>query len=197
MTETIKKLHIWIGLFNFTILLVFAAAGLHATFLPAPDDREAPKPRVREVAYDPPGTMTDPEIAADLYEKLDLALVGPIPDWAIKRNQENVLVLRFHSPNGIHEVTLLEAEKKVRISFGRNSLGQFLNLMHARTLYRSQPDLRIRLWALYVDLSIFSLLFMAASGIWLWAASRPRIWWAWLAFATGALLFAGLWAVTR
>ena len=108
-----------------------------------------------------------------------------------------MLVLSFHGPNGVHRATLLEAEKKVRIEHSRSSIGEFMNLMHATTLYHSSPDLRVRLWALYVDLSIFSLLFMSATGLWLWLASRPRLWWARASFGAGTGLFVLLWLVTR
>jgi hypothetical protein len=197
MTELLKRLHIWIGLFNFTILIVFALAGLHATIMPAPAQRPTPAIVTREVEYETPPDFTDAQVADDLYRKLELPLVGPIPEWAIGRNAENVLVLEFHSPNGVHRATVLEEQKKVRIEHSRTTTGEFLNVMHATTIYHSTPDWRVRLWSLYVDLSIFSLLFMVATGMWLWLATRPKLWWAGASFGAGTALFAFLYAVIR
>lgn len=197
VTELLKRLHIWVGLFNFTIILVFAAAGIHVTLDPAPAERKQPKPEVREIAYEAPGDFTDHQIAKDLFEKLDLPLSGPIPDWAIGRDAANVLVLDFYTSNGLYKATLLEDQKKVRIEFSRNSTIGFLSLMHTTTLYHSTPDWRVRLWALYVDISIFSLLFMAVTGTYLWLTSRPKLRFAQLSLAAGTLLFAFLWVVAR
>lgn len=197
MTELLKRLHIWVGLFNFTILIVFALAGLHVTFQPAPAHREEPAQTSREVPYRAPADMTDKQIADDLFEKLDLPLTGPIPDWAVARNAENVLVLNFHTVNGRHRVTVLEAEEKVRIEHARSSLGEFLVIMHATTLYHTNPDIRMVLWSIYVDLSIFSLLFMVLTGIWLWLKTRPKLWWAQASFAAGTAVFALLYLAMR
>jgi len=196
MTETLKRVHMWVGLFNLTVLIVFATAGIHVTLLPGPGARSEPAAEIREIEYRAPQELTDKQVADDLYARLALPAVGPIPKWALKRDEQNRLVLSFESPNGVHRVTVLEQEHKVRVEHARNSLGEFMSLMHSTTLYHSQPDLRVRLWALYVDLSIFSLMFMAASGPWLWLASRPHLWWARASFAAGAGLFVFLWLVT-
>jgi hypothetical protein len=193
MIELLKRFHIWVGLFNLTALIVFAATGIAVT-LPAAERGAA---EVRVVNYQTPGSFSDKEVADDLLAKLNLPLVGPIPEWAVRRNDENVLVLEFHGPNGQHRVTVLEPERRVRVEHARNTIGEFVNIMHATTLYRSPTDLSVRLWALYIDLSIFSLMFMAITGVWLWLASRPTLWWAQTSFAAGVCLFLVLWIATR
>ncbi len=193
MTTLLKRVHIWIGLFNLTVLIVFAVTGIAVTFPTAGHDA----PEARLLPYEAPGGFTDKQVADDLFEKLQLPLTGPVPSWAVSRNDQNVLVLDFHGPNGPHRVTVLEKEKRVRIEHAKNGIGEFMNGMHSKTLYGSQPDLRVRLWALYIDLSIFSLMFMAVTGTWLWLTSRPRLWWAQASFGVGAGLFVALWIATR
>jgi len=194
MTALLKRVHIWVGLFNLTALIVFATTGLVASVphLQAPDD---PPPLV--VPYEPPVDATDRDVAADLFRRLALPLTGPVPDWAIGRSASNVLVLSFNSVNGVYDVTVDEPGKRVLVRHARRSLGDFLAAAHATTLYGSAPDLRVRLWAAYVDLSIVSLLFLSATGVWLWLTSRPRLWWAWLAFAGGSGLFVVAWIAAR
>jgi hypothetical protein len=197
MIEILKRFHMWVGLFNLTALIVFATAGIHVSLSPAPRERREPPAEVRETEYRAPQDLTDKQVADDLYARLALPMAGPVPTWALQRDAQHRLVLSFHSPNGVFRVTVLENEGKVRVEHARNSLGEFMNLMHATTLYHSPPDLRVRLWALYVDLSIFSLAFMAVTGVWLWLAARSRLWWARASFAMGTGLFALLWFVTR
>ena len=194
MTVILKRLHIWVGLFNLTMLVVFALTGLW-TVTP---DLSMPDPTdTTTLSYTPPATFTDKQVADDLFERLHLPLAGRVPDWAVSRNAANVLVLTYNSVNGAYVVTLDEPGHRVLVAHRRNRLGAFLSQAHATTLFRSEPDIRVRLWAAYVDLSILSLLFMCVTGVWLWLTSRPRVWWAWLSFAGGAGLFATLWVVTR
>jgi hypothetical protein len=194
MTDLLKRLHIWVGLFNLTALLVFALTGLWAVVpdLAMPDAAET-----STVAYSAPGDFSDQQVAADLFTRLRLPLAGPVPEWAVRRNDANVLVLTYNSVNGAYQVTVDEPAHQALVAHRRNRVGEFLSQAHGTTLYRAEPDLRVRLWALYIDLSILGLLFMTGTGLWLWLTSRPRVWWAWLSFAGGAGLFAALWIVTR
>lgn len=191
MKRVLKRLHAVVGLFALTSLIVFAATGLAVT-IPL-----GQIPTARVVDYEAPSGLSDKDVADDVLRMLKLPLVSPLPEWAVHRNAQNVLVLEFFSPNGTHKVTVLEAEKQVSIEHARSSLGEFMNAAHSTTFYGSHADLRIRLWALYVDCSIFSLLFMLITGPWLWLASRPGLWWAQASFVAGAGLFVGLWYVTR
>lgn len=193
MTAWLRRIHIWVGLFNLTVLVVFAITGITATV-----GGRGPEPAVvRTVDYEPPASFTDKAVADDLFDRLALPAVGRVPAWAVHRNEQNVLVLDFYGPNGVHHVTVREQEKQVTVRFERNSLVGFLNGMHETTSLGSPPDVRVRLWAFYVDLSIFSLVFMSITGVWLWLSSRPRLWWAQAALAAGTGLFAVLWLVTR
>lgn len=193
MTELLRRLHIWVGLFNLTVLIVFAATGIAVTLY----DRVPASTEVRVIDYEPRGHLTDKEVADELFRRLAIPLAAPIPEWALHRNDQNALVLAFYSPNGVHRVTVLEEQRQVRVEQARNSLGEFMNAMHSATFFSAPADLRLTLWGVYIDLSIFSLLFMAVTGVWLWLASRPRLWWARASFATGAGLFIALWFVTR
>ena len=191
--DTLKRLHMWVGLFNLTALIVFALTGIS---LSLPDRGGGPSEE-RIVDYEAPDDFSDKQVADDLFAKLDIPLVKPIAEQALRRDGDNALVLSFYSPNGLHRVTVLEEEKKVSIEHTRTSIGRFVSATHGMNLLVAAPDLRSRLWGLYIDVAIFSLMFMVVAGVWLWLASRPRLWWARLSFGAGVALFVFLWIATR
>ena len=104
-TKWIKKIHMYLGLVNFTILFIFGLVGISASFLPPPSEQDRAEPEA--------------------------------PDW------------------------------------------------------------RTQLWALYIEVSIWSLILMASSGIYLWLTSRPKLRWAQLSFAAGIISFIALWTLSR
>jgi hypothetical protein len=91
---------------------------------------------------------------------------------------------------------VLEKENRIRIETRRNGPAQFLNGLHTTTVNR-HPDWRIRWWGYYTEFSIWSLIGMALSGVYLWLASRPRYAPARYAFALGCGAFLLLYGLTR
>jgi hypothetical protein len=124
-------------------------------------------------------------------------MARPAASGAVRRNAEGVLAFNCYSPNGIYRVTVLETAGQVRVEHATNTLGDFLTAMHETTMLDAASNPWVRLWAVYVNLSIVSLLFMGASGVWLWLASRPGLAWAQWSFAAGVALFAVVWAAAR
>jgi hypothetical protein len=147
------------------------------------------------VDYEPPPGLDDSKVADDLVATLQLPLIGP--PRAVHRNEEHAVMFEFFTTNGPGQATVLESEHKARLEMTRLSFGRFMVEAHAATLLGSAPVLTMRLWALYVDCSIFSLLFMSITGPWLWLASRPDRWWARIALTAGVGVFILLWALTR
>jgi hypothetical protein len=189
----VRRLHTLAGLFNLTAIVVFAATGILMT-LP---ERASPPADVSYADYRPPADWSDKAVADDVFRRLRLPLAAPMPEWAIHRDDNHRLTLAFYDPNGITSATVLEAEHRLRIERTRNPFATFIVGAHETTLYGAGPGIRVRLWAAYMDCAIVSLLFMAASGPWLWLASRPRLRWAQVTFGGAVALFAALWALTR
>jgi hypothetical protein len=188
----VKRLHILVGLFNLTALCVFAIAGITETF---PNRERRADSRI--VDYEAPRGLDDRQVADDFVSHQQIPLIGRLAGSAVHRNDENLVTFEFASTNGPGKVTILEPQRKARIEVTRLSFGRFMTEAHAATLLGSAPVLTMRLWALYVDCSIFSLLFMALSGPWLWLTSRPELWWARIALAAGVGVFGLLWILTR
>jgi hypothetical protein len=185
MNELLRRLHIYSGLFSFTALMVFGAAGLIGAFHADPRGATRAPPEVSVVDFEIPPGASDREVADLAYQKLASKDAAPVPTWALGRNPDNVLVLHFYGPNGIRHATVLEQEKKLRIEHDRSTLGEYVNWMHALVLPHVAPKWRVLLWSIYLEISIFTLLFMVASGVYLWLASRPRLGWAQASFAVG------------
>src|SRR4051794_12811213 len=81
----------------------------------------------------PPASKTDKEVADDVYRRLALPLTRPMPLFAIKRDEQNDLLLDFYNINGIHRVTVMERERALRIDEVHNGLGTFFNDLHTVT----------------------------------------------------------------
>ena len=132
MRNLILKLHIYAGLLTFTQIALYGVAGLVATF-----QQGAERPKVahtiRHVPFTAGQSMTDKQVADEVYRTLELPLSRPMPAWFLRRTPENDLLLDFYNINGIWRVVVLERENRLRIEEIRNSLGLFLGDMHAIT----------------------------------------------------------------
>ncbi len=193
LTDWLRSLHMWTGLFNLTALIVFALTGI----LAALPQTEAPTGDVRVIDYQPPEGLTDKEVADAVFAQLGIPVAGPVVDSEIRRDDNNVLAFRFWGSNGSYVVSVLESEKRARVEHVRSTLGEFLGTMHSTSVLGGLPDLRLKLWGLYVDVAVCSLLFMTLTGPWLWLSSRPRLWWAWASMLGGIGSVAALWLFTR
>ena len=122
LTRLIRKVHIYAGLLTFSQLLIYGIAGIVATLQPS---RERPKEAVstRYVPFTVPAAATDKQVAAQIYQQLNLPLTRPIPDWFLRRTPDNHLLLDFYNINGIYRVVVLENEGRLRIENILNSTG--------------------------------------------------------------------------
>jgi len=195
MTRWLKKLHTYAGLLNLTILLVFGIAGLTATF--DDPDEAPPSPTTRMYDFKAPENVGDYDAALAAFQFLKPALSEMPPKGAVRRDAANNVAFNLYSINGERTVTLLEKENRLRVEARPNELGEFFDGLHATTMNFSHTDLRIRMWSWYVEFSIWSLIFMSFTGVYLWLASRPKHRWAQFSFAAGSGLFLLLYAITR
>jgi hypothetical protein len=196
MHDLIKKIHMYVGLLNFSILLVFGVAGIQAT-LSSGEGVQRQWSEARYIPFEAPPAATDRQVADMVYRTVRFPLTTPVPGFAIRRNAENRLALDFYHVNGLNRVTVLEDEKRLKVETSRVGLGRFLNNLHATTTNARTPDWPVRAWAWYNEFAIWSLLGMTVSGAYLWLSSRPRWRWAQAVFAAGAGSFLLLYIVTR
>ena len=62
-TKWIKKIHMYLGLVNFTILFIFGLVGISASFLLPPSEQDRAEPEVHNVDYEAPGDLSDGALA--------------------------------------------------------------------------------------------------------------------------------------
>jgi uncharacterized iron-regulated membrane protein len=191
----VLKLHIYAGLLVFAQLLVYGLAGLAATV------EERPRPKIfsssREVAFTPLASRTDKEVADDVYAALRLPLTRKMPLFALKRDEHNDLQLDFYNINGIHRVTVLEREHKLRIDDVHNGAATFVNDLHTVTLNDDEAPGLVRIWGYYNAVAMWCLLGFCLSGVYLWLSAQPRSRWAWTCLGAGSATMALLWATFR
>lgn len=193
MYNLIRKIHTYVGLLNFSNLIVFGIAGLAPTLY---HDRQSAVTPVRYENYTPPPGASNKQIADAAFLLLHSPLTEPIPNWALHPDAQGNLPLDFYSVNGTGKVLYLAKESRFRIQEVRSSLAFFLDDMHTVTDLK-QADWRMKMWACYNHFAIWSLLAMSVSGVYLWLASRPRYRIAQYAFAVGAGVFILLYVLTR
>lgn len=197
MHEWLKKIHAWLGLLSFTVLLVYGITGLSVTMLPAPEDRPRRQAAAEFVDFRVPPNLTDKQVADRVWEALNLPLTNPAPEWSLRRDADNNLTIGFYTPNGPARVTVLEREGRLRLVRERAPWPAFLNNLHASTLRDLPVDWRMRAWVAYNEFAIFALILMSLSGVYLWLSSRPRHLLARLSFFAGTGSFLALYWLSR
>jgi uncharacterized iron-regulated membrane protein len=202
LTRWVKKIHMYIGLLSFTILVIWGIVGLSASFLPPESQREQLKTELHHVDYDVPVDLSDRELADHAYEKLAIPLTSPAPDWSLRRDRNNNLRFRLPTSARIHDIVVLEQESRLRVQTRRVDGWSYLFRIHEVTLSGTtrnnpDPDWRIFLWAIYAEFSIWSLILMAIAGVYLWLASRPKLRWGQLSAVAGVVSFVALWVLSR
>jgi uncharacterized iron-regulated membrane protein len=196
MNGLIRKIHIYAGLLTFTQLLIYGLAGVISTFQPSLERSKTPY-ATRYEAFTAPASASDKEVAERYFQHLKLPLTRPVPGWFIKRTAENNLLLDFYNINGIYRVVVLEKEGRLRIENIRNNGWLFLEDIHASTLGDGEAPRIMRLWAVWNEIGLWSLLGFCISGAWLWLSSRPRFAWAWAALGCGFFALVSLWEAFR
>jgi len=193
MRDWIRRIHIWLGLLSCTALLTFGAAGFSTAWRQRPWRPEPPR-IVREVPFEVDRSAGDLAAATAAHEKLALPLSRPVGAGELRRDDTGNLRFTLYTLNGDHRVTLVEEASVLRVETTPVALDDFLNRMHS-TLLKAQSadtDWRVRSWAYYIEFSIWAVLLMPLTGLYLFVATRARHRLAWAMTVGGvasAILF--------
>jgi hypothetical protein len=120
-----------------------------------------------------------------------------MPLFAIKRDEHNDLQLDFYNINGIHRVTVLEHDHKLRIEDVHNGAGTFFNDLHTVTLNDDEAPRLVHVWGYYNIFAMWCLLGFCLSGVYLWLTAQTRSRWAWGSLAAASASMAALWIAFR
>jgi hypothetical protein len=191
----VRKLHIYAGLLNFSILIVFGLAGLVVTFN-APDIfHEGNEPNVAAQPFQYPGSLSDNQIGGLIAGKLRPAHAGPPNVHRDPATHE--LIADFYTVNGLVRATALEQSNQLRVETFRNSIWRFLDNAHATTIAEQSSDAGVRAWAWYIEFAIWSLIFLVLSGAWLGLTERQRFRWTNISLGAGCAAFAAFYFLTK
>ena len=183
LTYQVRRIHIYAGLLNFSMLVNFGLAGLVATFK-APDIMHAGMlPEISRIGFTAPESLSDKQVG----ERIASAVQTPprSGEHYIHRDDSNRLVVDWYSPNGLVRAAYLEPKHQLEIQRWRNSIWRFFDNVHATTIADRTEDRVVRAWTWYIEISIWSLITMCVSGIWLGVGSR------WHSMSTRIALVAG------
>jgi hypothetical protein len=107
----------------------------------------------------------------------------------VHRDEQHRLVADFYSVNGLVRATLLEAEGRLQVETRRNSIWRFFDNAHATTIRETASGWAPGAWAWYIELSIWSLMLMALTGVWLGLTTRWPFWWTKASLVAGTVGF--------
>jgi hypothetical protein len=194
VTFWIRRIPTYLGLLNFSLLFVFGAAGLVMT-CEAPDIFHAgQQPSVELRDFAAPPDASDREVGELVARMLSPAHAGrPI----VRRDAANQLVTEFYSVNGLVRATLLKGEHRIEVRTFRNSIWRFIDNAHATTIAEQTPDGAVRAWASYIEFSIWSLIAMSLSGLWLGLSRRWKYAGTPISLITGCIAFLALYWLER
>jgi len=170
------------------MLIVFGLAGLVVTFK-APDIMHSGiRPESRTIDFTAPESLSDKQVG----ERIASVVARPphAGEHYVHPDDSNRLAVDWYTVNGLVRAAYFEQEHRVEIQTWRNSIWRFFDNVHATTMADRSPDPVVRAWTWYIELSIWSLIGMCLSGIWLGVASRWQFTWARIAFAAGGAVLA-------
>ena len=194
MNLWIRRLHMYTGLFNFSLLIVFGLAGLVVT-ADAPDIfAPGNQPAVSTQTFTAPPSASDKEVGQLIAKSLAPPNSGPP---YVHRDGSHQLVADFYGPDGLVRATLIEPSNQLRVQTYRNSIWRFFDNVHATTIRDKSTSPVIRAWAWYIECGIWSLIFMTLSGVWLGVRVRWEFSWTRVALAAGVIVFAALYWMER
>lgn len=197
MNKIIKKIHVYLGLLNLSMVLIFGITGVVATLRHAPYRLPSPEQPPRYESYEAPAGLTDKQVADNIHTRLKIPLTSPAQQWAIRRDNQNNLQIDFYTINGPYRVTLLEQENRLRTERVQESIWLYIDNLHGHTVREPGIEWPLRMWAYFNEFSIWSLTAMALSGAYLGLSSRPKYRPARYALTSGALVFLVLYIATR
>ena len=199
MYKWMKKLHMYAGLLSFTAFIVWGIVGVGATFLPAPGTRTPRAPEVRTIPFPVSGTATDQQLTNAMIEASRLPFIQP--GRKPQRDPRGRLMVRYFTPNGPRRLVLLEKKNAIRIESTQSTLWSFLNTLHMQSWEHFKGGrnlgLEVKLWGGYNEFSLWAVIFMTLSGVYLWLATRPGLRWTQWTFGAASAAFIAFYFALR
>ena len=186
MYKWMKKLHMYAGLLSFLAMMVWGVAGVLGTVRPAPGTVNPPEPEVSYVDFRVPADLNDKQVAEQILAAINPPFIGMARP---RRDPQGRLFMNYFTPNGRRRFILHEEENRIEVQKNQMPLPGFLNSMHVQTWNHSHPAIEVKLWGAYNELSLWAMMFMTLSGLYMWIATRPGLRWTQWTLAAGTAVF--------
>jgi hypothetical protein len=198
MFPLLRKIHMYIGLLSWSIVLVFGIAGLDAIVC-STLKVTGTTARASTLDFAVPPNLTDSQVVEAVWTKIHLPFSLPSMFYGLHRDNSNNLCFNFWSiDKGGAKVTVLEQQRQLQVEEEGPNFWNYLNELHStRMTGPSQVDWRTRYWSYYTEFGIWTLIAMALTGIWQWLLSRPGLRWAQITILLACVSFAALYILTR
>ena len=198
MFPLLRKIHMYVGLLGWSVILVMGIAGLDAV-LSSALKATGTAPRTRTMDFVAPPDLNDAQLAEAVGRKMQLPFAPPTSYYNLHRdNAGHVCFENWTLSKGNVKVTIFEDRRQVEIEEENPGLWLFLNNLHTVTMAgQAGADWRLRYRSYYTEFGIWTLLALTITGVWQWLASRPGHRWAQVALVIACVTFAALYAVTR
>lgn len=196
MRTWMRRVHIWVGLLACIAMLDFGAAGLATAWHRTPWSGGGWSER--RIPFEVPETADDPRVAELVRQQLRIPFSRPLDEGSLQRDAEGRLTFTFFTVNADHKVTVLPGTGELSVRTRTTGPLDYLSRMHALTPHHEQTgDWRLVAWSWFVELTIYAVLLLPLTGVYLWLVARRDDRWALLSFAAGVGSFVAFWLMVR
>lgn len=187
-SRIIRRAHLYFALFLMPWLLIYALSTIamnHRPFLEEIFTTPSEYTLVEEKSLTLPEDINNRDEAGKyILNALDMAGAH-----RVRGNPGNRLTIERHDPVQPMRITFLPESNMVRIDQQNQTWPEWLEYMHRRRGY-NHDYLKEDLWALVVDVVIFTIVGWALTGLWMWWEIKATRKWGAICLAGGTIVFA-------
>ncbi|MFC1614471.1 hypothetical protein ACFL5K_04170 [Gemmatimonadota bacterium] len=168
MQKTLFRIHLYAGLFCAGYMIIFGFSSLQFNHKFAFVDSEG-----ETVSWERPieveNNGDDLLYAQNIRDKL--GLMGWTPSWEFKRDSENGdFNFTLVRPGKQYQIKLVQQSNLAQVEQTRQGFWKTLVSLHALGVF---PNAGFsRLWPIYTEICVWTVLFAAASGVYFWQKRR-------------------------
>jgi len=181
MRKVLGKLHMYLGLFCASYLIVFGLTSLnfnhHFAFFEPNNDK---------VTWEKSITVADNADDLKLAESIRdaLGLMGWAPPWRYRHDEQNSFSFDIYRPAKTYAVKVNPERTRVQVEETRLGFMAAYKSLHA--VERIPNSILVKVWPVYTEVCMFFVLFAVASGIYFWARSRESKLLGWILLLGGS-----------
>ncbi len=194
LNSIIRKLHTYTGLQASIALFFFSISIISASI------ENKTEPFISHQKLQGSTDLENIELAKIIHSQVGLKFEITPEWWMISEEEAGNLLIKYLSPSARREVRLNKHNGDIEISAWPLSASQLFNHLHKESIgrRRASDSLWLWLWSIYIEVSIFSLFVLPATGLYMWISSKAsRSRWAKPSLLASSLAMGALWHLIR